>query len=281
MQKHPYFTNSKVVVLAHRGGTVPTENTIEAFQLAIDAGADIIETDIRATKDGIAVLFHDEPIERLVDWQYGHQYEEIFEESPHKWDEHTHGLTDKNVGPAVQEFTFSQLQAFRLRGGTRVTSLAEALSKFPKMKFNIDVKAKAAIPDLVATIEKFKAHDRVLVSSFSNRRRLLALSKFSKPVATSAGASTVLKIWLLVALRAPQSLINNALQNIGALQIPRTQSFLHFDSKRFIHSVLASGTQIHYWTINSPEEMLELTRLGASGIVTDVPELAVQTLRKA
>jgi glycerophosphoryl diester phosphodiesterase len=79
----------------------------------------------------------------------------------------------------------------------------------------------------------------------------------------------------------PQSVISNSLKNIGALQIPRTQSFLHFDSKRFIHSVLASGTQIHYWTINSPEEMLELTRLGASGIVTDVPELAVRTLRKA
>ncbi len=283
MQKHPYFTNSKVVVLAHRGGTVPTENTIEAFQLAIDAGADIIETDIRATKDGIAVLFHDELIERVVDWEYGRQYEEIFEESPHKWDEFANAVNSigKSKGPAVEEFTLSQLKGFQLRGGTRVTSLAEALSKFPKMKFNIDIKAKDAIPDLVETIEKLKAHDRVLVSSFCNRRRLLALSKFSKPVATSAGASTVLKIWLLVALRAPQSLINNALQNIGALQIPRTQSFLHFDSKRFIHSVLASGTQIHYWTINSPEEMLELTRLGASGIVTDVPELAVQTLRKA
>jgi glycerophosphoryl diester phosphodiesterase len=56
---------------------------------------------------------------------------------------------------------------------------------------------------------------------------------------------------------------------------------MRLDSKRFIHSVLASGTQIHYWIINSPEEMLELTRLGASGIVTDVPELAVRTLRKA
>ena len=282
MQKHPYFSNSKVVVLAHRGGTLPTENTIEAFRIAIDAGADIIETDIRATKDGIAVLFHDELIERVVDWEFGRQYEEIFEESEHKWDEMANGVAwFKTYGPVVQEFTFDQLKAFRLRGGTRVTSLAEALIEFPKMKFNIDVKAKAAIPDLVATVEKLKAHDRVLVSSFSNKRRLLALRQFTKPVATSASASTVIKVWLLVALRAPQSSINRALHGIGALQIPRKQLFLKLDSKRFIHSVLASGTQIHYWTINSPEEMLELTRLGASGIVTDVPELAVRTLRKA
>ena len=283
MQKHPYFSNSKVVVLAHRGGTLPTENTIEAFRIAIDAGADIIETDIRATKDGIAVLFHDELIERVVDWEFGRQYEEIFEESAHKWDEMANGMNHlgKAKGPVVQEFTFDQLKAFRLRGGTRVTSLEEALVEFPKMKFNIDIKAKSAIPDLVATIEKLKAHDRVLVSSFSNKRRLLALRQFTKPVATSASASTVIKIWALVALRAPQSSINKALHNIGALQIPRKQLFLKLDSKRFIHSILSSGTQIHYWTINSPEEMLELTRLGANGIVTDVPELAVRTLRKA
>jgi len=282
MQKHPYFSITKVLVLAHRGGTEPTENTIEAFRIAIDAGADIIETDIRATKDGIAVLFHDELIERVVDWEFGRQYEEVFEESEHKWDEMANGVAwFKTYGPAVKEFSFDKLKAFHLRGGTRVTSLAEALIAFPKMKFNIDVKAKAAIPDLVATVEKLKAHDRVLVSSFSNKRRLLALRQFTKPVATSASASTVIKVWLLVALRAPQSSINKALHGIGALQIPRKQLFLKLDSKRFIHSILASGTQIHYWTINSPEEMLELTRLGASGIVTDVPELAVRTLRKA
>jgi glycerophosphoryl diester phosphodiesterase len=283
MQNHPYFVSGKVVVLAHRGGTEPTENTIEAFQLAIDAGADIIETDIRATSDGIAVLFHDELIERVVDWEFGRQYEEIFEESEHKWDEMANGVhpLGKPKGPVVQEFTFEELKAFHLRGGTRVTSLADALIEFPKMKFNIDIKAKDAIPDLVATIEKLKAHDRVLVSSFSNRRRMLALQQFSEQVATSASASTVIKIWLLVVLRAPQSMINNALNNIGAIQIPRKISFLKLDSNRFIHSMLASGTQIHYWTINSPEEMLELTRLGASGIVTDVPELAVRTLRKA
>jgi glycerophosphoryl diester phosphodiesterase len=58
-------------------------------------------------------------------------------------------------------------------------------------------------------------------------------------------------------------------------------SFIKLDSKRFMKKVLATGTQLHYWTINDPKEVLELASLGASGIVTDVPELAVQTLRKA
>jgi glycerophosphoryl diester phosphodiesterase len=282
MQKHSYFTNSKVVVLAHRGGTVPTENTIEAFKIAIAQGADIIETDVQATKDGKAVLFHDETLERLVDWQFGNQYEELFLNMPKEplWKVAARG-TLPEPEPKVKDIDWTTLKNVKLRGGTSITTLEQALEAFPKVKFNIDIKAKDAIPDLVATIEKLKAHDRVLVSSFSNRRRLLALSKFSRPVATSASASTVLKIWLFVKLRMPQSVISNSLKNIGALQIPRKLSFVKLDSKRFIHSVLASGTQIHYWTINSPEEMLELTRLGATGIVTDVPELAVRTLRKA
>jgi glycerophosphoryl diester phosphodiesterase len=276
MQKHPYFLNSKIVVLAHRGGTVPTENTIEAFQVAVDAGADIIETDIRATKDGIAVLFHDELIERVVDWEFGRQYEEVFEESDHKWDE----MAGKK-GPVVQEFTWDQLKAFHLRGATRVTTLAEALTAFPKMKFNIDVKAKEAIPDLVATVEKLKAHDRVLVSSFSNKRRLKALKQFTSPVATSGSASVVIKVWLICLFGLPTSMLSKVLKNIGALQIPRRMSLIKLDSPRFMKKVTATGTQLHYWTINDPKEIIELALLGASGIVTDVPELAVQTLRKA
>ncbi len=281
MQNHPYFASDKVLILAHRGGTEPTENTLEAFKISIAQGADIIETDIRATKDGIAVLFHDELIERVVDWEYGRQYEEIFLETHHKWDFISEAESGRRNGPKVQEFTFSELKAFHLLGGTRVTSLAEALVEFPNMKFNIDIKAKDAIPDLVATVEKLKAHDRVLVSSFSNRRRLRALKRFSQPVATSASASIVIKVWFYCLIGLSASRISKALDGIGAMQIPRSIAFMKLDSPRFMSKVLATGTQLHYWTINNPQEMLELTARGASGIVSDVSELAVQTLRKA
>lgn len=281
MQTHPYFTSNEVQILAHRGGTDPTENTLEAFKISIAQGADIIETDIRATKDGIAVLFHDELIERVVDWEYGRQYEEIFLETHHKWDFISEAESAYRNGPKVQDFTLPELKTLHLSGGTRVPSLAEALEAFPKMKFNIDIKAKDAIHDLVATIEKLKAHDRVLVSSFSNKRRLRALKLFSQPVATSASASIVIKVWFYCLIGLPTSLIARALDGIGAMQIPRSIGFMKLDSPRFMSKVLATGTKLHYWTINNPQEMLELTARGASGIVSDVSELAVQTLRKA
>jgi len=252
MQEHPYFQNDRVVVLAHRGSATPTENTIEAFKVALEGGADYIETDIRTTKDQVAVLFHDETIRRLT------------------------GSDER-----ISDLTWSHLKSFKLSGGGTITSLSDALTALPQAKFNLDLKDKQSVHAAVKVIEEQKAQARVLVSSFSNRRRKSALKLFSSPVATSGSASTVLVLWLLVSLRMPQSMVNSKLRGIGALQIPRKLSVIKLDSKRFIHSILASGTQIHYWTINSPEEMLELTRLGASGIVTDVPELAVRTLRKA
>jgi glycerophosphoryl diester phosphodiesterase len=84
-----------------------------------------------------------------------------------------------------------------------------------------------------------------------------------------------------VKLRFPQFFITKILKGIGALQIPRAMYGLRFDSLRFITMIRDSGTEVHFWTINNPQEMLELTTRGATGIVSDVSELAVQTLRKA
>jgi glycerophosphoryl diester phosphodiesterase len=55
-------------ILAHRGasGYAP-ENTFAAFELAIEMGADAVETDLRMTRDGVLVLFHDEKVDRTTD----------------------------------------------------------------------------------------------------------------------------------------------------------------------------------------------------------------------
>jgi glycerophosphoryl diester phosphodiesterase len=149
------------------------------------------------------------------------------------------------------------------------------------MRFNLDIKDQESVQSAAMAIELTKSHHRILVSSFSEKRRVAALSLLSKRVATSASSSLVISLWLFHALGLPQQFFDKKLHGIGALQIPRSMYGIKFDSRSFISKIRKTGTEVHYWTINNPQEMLELTRRGATGIVSDVSELAVETLRKA
>jgi glycerophosphoryl diester phosphodiesterase len=58
------------LVVAHRGASIEApENTIEAFERAVDAGADAVEFDVRITADGSAVVMHDPDVDRTTDGQ--------------------------------------------------------------------------------------------------------------------------------------------------------------------------------------------------------------------
>lgn len=247
MQNHPYFKSGKVSVLAHRGFTPPAENTLEAFQRALDAGADYLETDVRVTLDGHAVLFHDETLQRIA------------------------GIDRK-----VSEMSLDEIKQIRPFETGTIISLSEALQLLPKARFNIDIKESLAIMPTVSAIEANSAHDRVLVSSFSNSRRKQALKLLSREVATSASGSLIINLWIrnLFGLN-----FNKSLSGIGAIQIPTKIYGMRFDKPRFIKKALETGTQVHFWTINDLDEVSRLLSLGATGIVTDETELVVNFLK--
>ena len=248
MQNHPYFQSGKVSVLAHRGFTPPAENTIEAFQRALDSGADYLETDVRVTLDGHAVLCHDETFQRIA------------------------GI-DRNVS----EMSLEEIKQIRPFETGTIISLAEALQLLPKARFNIDIKESLAIVPTVSAIEANNAHDRVLVSSFSNSRRRQALKLLSREVATSASGSIIISLWIrnLFGLN-----FSKALSSIGAIQIPIKIYGMRLDKPSFIKKVIETGTQVHFWTINDLDEVSRLVGLGATGIVTDETELVVNFLKK-
>ena len=66
MVSHPYLDESGVSIFAHRGGSIEApENTLEAFQYALDLGCEYIETDVQLSKDGIPYIFHDDNLKRI------------------------------------------------------------------------------------------------------------------------------------------------------------------------------------------------------------------------
>jgi glycerophosphoryl diester phosphodiesterase len=150
------------------------------------------------------------------------------------------------------------------------------LTAFPEAKFNLDLKTPHAETVGIQTILKLKAENRVLVSSFSESSRKRALAISPTPLATSAGSSKVLLSYLLARAGLEKSLAKQ-LVGIDALQIPTRLYGIDFTHPNFLEKVLPLGVEIHFWTINDPQTMLELFALGAHGIVTDRADLAVKT----
>lgn len=134
-------------MFAHRGLALDApENTLLAFAKAIAVGAHYIETDVHASHDGVAVISHDPDLKRVA-------------ARPVK----------------VDHLTMAELRRIDLGDGQAFPSLAEALDAFPHTRFNIDVKSKAAVQPTIDAILEAGASDRVLVSSFDERRRKAAL----------------------------------------------------------------------------------------------------------
>ena len=255
-----FFSGPKPRVLAHRGLSFVgskardaatasiDENSIQAFITAQDAGAALIESDLQVTKDGVAVLFHDDDLLRVA-----------------------------GVKRKVRDLTLAELQKVTLEFGARIPTLREALIALPEAKFNLDFKVSGVIEPAVRIIEELGAHERILVAGFSDARRLKALSKVSRPMVTSAGSLTVLRLWLAAKLGNTKAIARLA-ADLNALQIPTHSGKLNFISAKFMKAMHDAGLELHYWTINDPEQMLELLRLGADGLVTDRADLAVEVV---
>lgn len=245
-----YFSPKGFRILAHRGGSYETsvENTLEAFRFAYAAGLRYFETDVQATKDGVAVLFHDETLERL---------------------------TGQRV--RISELTFAEVKTVSLSSAfARIPSLQEALDEFPDARFNLDLKTEGSIAPASAVIRRSRDVERVLVSSFSARRRR-AVVHLLPGVATSADAMLAAWLVILSQLRLRKVFAFFA-SNIDALQVPIKLYGLKFERKTFIEFAHLSDLEVHYWTINDIGTAQRLKSLGADGIVTDAGKLMFEWL---
>jgi glycerophosphoryl diester phosphodiesterase len=239
-------------LLAHRGLTfrgqsqVLDENTLSAFELALENGADYLESDIRVSSDGVALLFHDANL-----------------------------VSPGGKKLTIAKLSFRQIQSIALPMGGKIPTLAEALERFPTAKFNLDIKTAAAELPGMRTILEADATNRVLVSSFSEASRKRALALSPGKIATSAGSSLVLSGYL--AARAGNlKLFRSVLKDVDALQLPTSRYGLDFTHRQFLEMLSQSKLELHYWTINDPNQMQKLFQLGAHGIVTDRVDLAAK-----
>lgn len=260
MREDGWFAPARPRILAHRGLALGVpENTLAAFDKAIAAGAAYIETDVNATADGIAVAVHDPTLDRVA------------------------GRADR-----IADLTLAELREVDLGGGARFATLAEVLSAHPQTRFNIDIKSPDAAAPAAAAILAADAVDRVLITSFSTRRRRAAIDLLEqrstgagssgKRVSASASAGEFVPA-LLAAKVGLVPLARLLLRRVDAVQIPQRIWRIRTTTPRTVRRLHAAGVEVHVWTINDPHEARRLLENGADGIVTDRADLMLELVR--
>ncbi|MEO6942491.1 MAG: glycerophosphodiester phosphodiesterase [Terrimesophilobacter sp.] len=244
-----YFNSPPPRVLAHRGlARDAPENTLLAFAKALAIGAHYIETDVHESSDGVAIISHDENLERVA---------------------------ARNI--RVNQLTALELRRVDLGAGQGFAVLAEALDAFPDARFNIDVKSQGVVGPTIEAIRSVNALNRVLVTSFSGSRRRATVAGLPG-VATSAAYGTMVKVLAASKLRRTRR-VRALLEEFDAVQLPERWSGVSVITAPLIRMAHEAGTEVHVWTINDPDVMTRLLDLGVDGIVTDRADLAVDIVR--
>ena len=195
----PYLTHEHPIRCAHRGSRVLwPENTMVAFQGAIDLGYRYLETDVHVSRDGVVVLFHDDALHRLTNGR-GKVWE---------W-------TWEALQTLDAAYHFDPDGGYPLRGaGVRISTLEEAAATFPRALFNLDLKQRGVEERLAGEVERLGLADRVLIGSFHDGRIRRFRAATKGRVATSDGPLEVSAA--LTAARLGRPVRNGA----DAFQVP-------------------------------------------------------------
>ncbi len=249
------------LLFAHRGSSLlAPENTFQAFDIGLQTSADVLEIDVRISRDEKVVVIHDEQLDRTTNGSGA-----VLQH------------TLKQIKKLDAGYRFQDRNAMPFRGKKiQVPTLLEVYQAYPHMIVNIDIKDKMfrAARLLAQTIEAAGAEHRTVVASFHGKI-LRYFRKLSPQVATSATFSEVLSLYV----RGLRGLQFHKQHQCVALQIPRQYASIRLDTERFIQAVHQTGRSVHYWTVNDTESMRLLLSLGADGIVTDRPDLALKVFQ--
>jgi glycerophosphoryl diester phosphodiesterase len=207
-----------------------------------------LETDVHASRDGVAVISHDPDLARLARRE-----------------------------TRINLLTLAELKQIDLGNGQRIVSLAEALEAFPDARFNIDVKSADAIGPTIDAVRAAGATRRVLVTSFSEARRSRTVAGL--PGVASSASSTMFALALVAAKLGLSPIVRAVLKKVDAVQVPETAFGVRIVTPRLVKMFHSAGCEIHVWTINDTATMTKLLDLGVDGLITDRADLAMEVLR--
>lgn len=233
-------------IFAHRGASAyAPENTIEAFALAMEQGAEGIELDVQLTKDGEVVVIHDEAIDRVSD--------------------HT-GLVKDYTLAELKKFDFSNhMAAYK---GAKIPTLKEVLKLVKPGTMEVNIELKTGIywypgieEKVLEIVKEMDMQERVIYSSF-NHYTVQKIRDLDKNAQTAYLFSDVI---LDVEQYAKST-------GVDGLHPP----IYHLHMADFWKKYKESGLKVRVWTVNSYEFLKEFIEKGIDAVITNVPDKALK-----
>lgn len=238
----------KCKIWAHRGasGYAP-ENTLEAFRLAAELGADGVELDVQLTRDRIPVVIHDERIDRTSD---GSGY--------------------------VESYTLEELRRYNYNRTkpeyqhVDIPTLREVLELLKPTALTVNIELKTGVnfyPGIeravVETVKQLGMEDRVIYSSF-NHASVLKVKELSP------GARTGL-LYCDGTVDMPEYA-----KRLGVEALHPAVYNMRFPG--FVKKCKALGIALHVWTANEPKQIQELLQYDVDAVITNYPDIAYEII---
>lgn len=266
-QDRPFLKTDRPLNIAHRGGRgLSPEHTIAAYKKALKVGADVLEIDVHATRDGEMVVIHDPTVDRTTNGKGGVNELTLSE------------IKGLNAGYwfAVKKDN-KEDYPFR-REWLTIPTLKEVFTEFPDQRINIEIKQFAPPIEerLFQLIKARNMTEKVLVVSESHDaiKRFRKVSKGS--IATGASVSEIRMFVIFMRLKMMPIYMPAA----DAFQIAEYHENYHLLTEEFIERAHRKNIKIHVWTVNKREDMARLIKLGVDGIMTDYPDLLNEVVNK-
>ncbi len=251
---HPFFEGLHAPLhIAHRGGAaLAPENTMLAFRAAVETWrTDVLELDIRATRDGHVVVFHDETVERVTDGS-----------------------------GRVSDFTLAQLQALNaaasFAGGSaraQVPLLTEVMSAFATLRVNIELKSADVLEPFARLAQQHQWLSRVCIGS--EHDALAADIAKQLPEALCFYPRDALAT-LVMSIHGGDGV--EADPRYRVLDMPLFWEGLRVFNSAVAKACEAHGIWVNVWTVDDEAEMRLCLDDGVHGIMTDRPDVLRRVL---
>lgn len=235
--RHSFFTATRPLVFAHRGGAaLAPENTIAAFDNGLALGADGLELDVRLSADHVVVVHHDATLDRTT-----------------------------NLRGPLERLSAAALAA------AHVPALADVLARYPGTRVIIEMKLNSAsfARQVIDVVVAARAEQRVCLGGFG-RRVMRAARMIAPGIATSAAREEVrmalYRSWCRWPIRrAPYQ----------GYQVPEVSGSTRVVSARFVADAHRAGLAVQVWTVDDPDQARRLLDWGVDALITDRPDVMV------